>query len=63
MITTHELVSSPSVWGTLNESNIARNVERIWLRPGLDEIYDIEWSPDSSHIVAGAIDCKVKFSL
>jgi len=50
------LVSDPSVW-----SHIADVVplERIWLRPALNEVFDIQWSPDSTHLVVGAIDCKV----
>ena len=34
-------------------------LERIWLRPALNEVFDIQWSPDSTHLVVGAIDCKV----
>ena len=36
-------------------------LERIWLRPTLNEVFDMQWSPDSTHLVVGAIDCKVFF--
>ena len=51
------LVKEPSMW-----QNIANIVplERIWLRPSLSEdIFDLQWSPDSTHIIIGAIDSKV----
>ena len=35
--------------------------EKIFLRPSLDEIYDVQWSPDSMFILAGAINSKVCF--
>ena len=36
--------------------------EKIFLRPSLDEIYDVQWSPDSMFILAGAINSKVCLS-
>ena len=33
--------------------------EKIFLRPSLDEIYDLQWSPDSMFVLAGAINSKV----
>jgi chromatin assembly factor 1 subunit B len=30
----------------------------MWLRPNLDEMYDLNWSPCSQYLVAGAIDSK-----
>ena len=43
-------------WQTITDM---RSVERIWLRPSLDEIFDLKWSPDSAFIIAGALDNKV----
>lgn len=51
------LVKEPYMW-----QNIANIVplERIWLRPSLSEdIFDLQWSPDSTHVIIGAIDSKV----
>ena len=41
---------------TLDDPKI---LEKIFLRPSLEEIYDLEWSPDSSFILAGALNAKV----
>jgi hypothetical protein len=49
-------VQDANIWTTLTEM---RSVERIYLRPGLEEIYDLEWSPDSCFIIVGAINNKV----
>lgn len=49
-------VDDPLEWE--NVANITP-LERIWLRPTLNEVFDMQWSPDSSHLVVGAIDCKV----
>lgn len=49
------LVANPQLWRTNDEP---KSVERIWLRPCLQEIYDLNWSPDSQFIIAGSIDSK-----
>jgi len=36
-------VANRDDWLTLTDM---RSVERIWLRPSLDEIFDLKWSPD-----------------
>ena len=46
-------VSHPSQWETVYD---VKNVERIWLRPSLDEMYDLQWSPDSAYVIACSID-------
>ena len=43
-------------WGALTDPKL---VTRLWLRPCLQEIYDLQWSPDSLYVVAGSIDSKV----
>lgn len=43
-------------WGELTDP---KQVTRLWLRPCLQEIYDLQWSPDSLYVVAGSIDSKV----
>ena len=40
-----------------------QNVERVWLRPGLGEMYDITWSPCSSYILACSIDQRVSLMI
>ena len=50
-------VSHPSVWATLTD---ARGAERVWLRPSLDEMYDLSWSPDSAFVIVGSIDSKAE---
>jgi chromatin assembly factor 1 subunit B len=50
-------VQSAEDWQTLSDM---RSVERIWLRPSLDEIFDIKWSPDSNFLIAGALDNKAE---
>lgn len=49
-------MSDPAVWATVTDS---RMCEKIFLRPSLDEIYDLQWSPDSMFVLAGAINSKV----
>lgn len=49
-------MESPENWLEVNEE---KNIPKTWLRPHLQEIYDLRWSPDSSNIIAGSIDCKV----
>lgn len=44
-------------WRTLSDP---KQVSRLWLRPSLQEIYDLQWSPDSLYVVAGSIDSKVR---
>ena len=46
-------------WSSAREM---RQIERIWLRPSLCEMYDVAWSPDSTHIIACSIDQKVSHS-
>ena len=48
---------SKEAWLNLENANA---LEKIWFNPSLTEIYDLQWSPDSSHIAAGAIDCKAE---
>ena len=50
------VVEQPEVWRSLTD---VRCVERIWLQPSLNEVFDMEWSPDSSYLAIGAIDSKV----
>lgn len=38
-----------------------KDVERTWLRPSLDEMYDLQWSPDGTLLIACSIDSKVSF--
>jgi WD40 repeat protein len=45
-------------WRTMNEENKKTQMERIWLRPSLEEIRDLQWSPDSAHVVACSINNK-----
>ena len=47
-------------WRNLNESNMKTNLERVWLRPNLEEIRDLEWSPDSLYIVVASLDNKAE---
>jgi hypothetical protein len=51
-------VHDPVQWESVDEIN---PLERIWLRPVLNEVFDMQWSPDSTHLLVGAIDCKVTF--
>ncbi len=51
------LVRDPQMWRTLDDPKLA---ERTWLRPGLQEIYDLNWSPDSQFIIVGSIDSKAE---
>jgi chromatin assembly factor 1 subunit B len=50
------VVEDPSMWR--NIADVAP-LERIWLRPSLNEVFDLQWSPDSSYVIIGAIDNKV----
>ena len=50
------LVRLSSKWDSITD---AKEVEKIWLRSSLEEIYDLSWSPDNDFIMAGAINCKV----
>lgn len=43
------------MWRSIDDPKM---VERIWLRPCLQEIYDLNWSPDGQFIIAGSIDSK-----
>ena len=52
-------VKSASEWGSLKDVGV-RGLERTWLRPSLDEIRDLQWSPDSTFIIAGSIDNKAE---
>merc|ERR1711871_197324 len=58
---------SKDTWGELGEKkdtwgNVigVKSLERLRFQPSLTEIYDLRWSPDSSHIVAGALDNKAE---
>jgi hypothetical protein len=35
----------------------------MYVRPSLDEIFDLQWSPDSTYVLAGAINSKVRKSM
>ncbi len=48
---------SVDAWRSLSQDDI-REVERTFLRPSLDEIRDLAWSPDSTFLVAGSVDNK-----
>ena len=51
-------VSDPKMkWAELNDM---RSLERIWVRPSLNEIFDLQWSPDSAYIIIGALDAKAE---
>lgn len=51
------VVRDPSMWYHIAD---ALPLDRTWLRPSLSEdIFDLQWSPDSSHVIIGAIDSKV----
>ena len=47
-------------WKTLDEETKKTKLERVWLRPGLEEIRDLEWSPDSSYILVASLDNKAE---
>ena len=51
------VAKTKDAWPRLSSS---QSLEKIWINPSLTEIYDLQWSPDSKHIVAGAIDCKAE---
>ena len=42
----------------LDEDTVKTKLERIWLRPELEEIRDLEWSPDSLYVAVSSIDNK-----
>lgn len=48
---------SPDTWETLSDG---KQIERVYLRPSLQEIYDLAWSPSSDYIIAGSIDSKAE---
>lgn len=50
-------VMDNAVWSTLSDM---KNLERTWLTPSLGEVYDIQWSPDSCNIIAGAINSRAE---
>lgn len=47
-------------WSEITET---RQLNRVFQRPSLSEVYDLDWAPDSSHIVIGALEGKVLFAL
>ena len=47
----------PTDWCDITDS---RKCEKIFLRPSLVEIYDLQWSPNSEFIIAGAINLKAE---
>lgn len=49
------LVNVSSAWSAIVDMS---TVNRIWISPNLDEIYDVQWSPDSAYIIAGSINSK-----
>lgn len=50
-------VPAASSWEDMADE---KQIQRTWLRPHLQEIYDLRWSPDCQHIIAGSIDCKAE---
>ncbi len=40
-----------------------KQVERMWIRPSLNDIFDLDWSPDSVYIVIGALEGKVSLTV
>eukprot|EP01035_Chromulina_nebulosa_P020755 gene20755-26911_t len=50
-------VKDVNIWSTLND---IQDLEKYWYNPSLDEIFDISWSPDSSHIIAGALNARAE---
>lgn len=50
-------VKDAQEWKTLTADDI-REVERTFLRPSLDEIRDLAWSPDSTFLIVGSVDNK-----
>lgn len=44
------------MWSQIEDSRV---LEKIWLRPSLSEVFDLEWSADSSYIIIGAVETKV----
>lgn len=51
------IVPDPQMWRSTDDPKVA---DRIWLRPCLQEIYDLNWSPDSQFVIAGSIDSKAE---
>ena len=49
-------VKSPADWAACDDP---RQVERTFLCPAINEIFDMQWSPDSNFLVLGALDSKV----
>ena len=50
-------MSDPSDWASVTDG---RQCEKIFLRPSLDEIYDVQWSPDCMFVIAGAINSRAE---
>jgi chromatin assembly factor 1 subunit B len=48
-------ISSSKKWEDITDFKM---VNRSFLRPHLNEIFDLTWSPDSLYIAAGALDAK-----
>ncbi len=49
-------VKDTGIWSTLKDM---KSIDRMWYK-SLDEIYDIQWSPDSSYIIVGSITGKAE---
>lgn len=48
-------VLAPYKWEEVTEM---RQVERNWIRPTVNELFDLEWSPDSTYISIASISGK-----
>ncbi len=48
-------VIAPHLWENVTEM---KQVERTWIRPGVNDLFDLEWSPDSTYIAIAAISGK-----
>ena len=44
------------MWAHIDDSKV---LEKIWLRPSLSEIFDMQWSSDCAYIILGAVETKV----
>ena len=50
-------VPEAATWPTVTDP---KQLEKIFIRPSLEEIFDIQWSPDSCFVLAGAINSRAE---
>ena len=50
-------VPDAATWPTVTDP---KQLEKIFIRPSLEEIFDIQWSPDSCFVLAGAINSRAE---